>query len=233
MEQVLLYVAFGFIAVVAILVGRWYAEQRRKELAALAAHLGLSFSPEHESDFDSWHPHGVFQQGSSRRAYNLMRGDLDVEGTPFPAILGDYRYTVRSGKHSNTYRFSFLLMRPPWTPLPDLVIRPEHWGDKLMGAIGFDDIDFESEEFSRKFLVKSDDKRFAYGVVHPRMMEYLMQVEGPKVDLKDGECLFMTSVSTWDGEEFRTHVAWARRFFGLWPAHLLQQLEGERPGGPA
>ena len=45
---------------------------------------------------------------------------------------------------------------------------------KLAQAVGYDDIDFESAEFSRKFCVRSKDKRFAYDVCHPRLMEYLL-----------------------------------------------------------
>jgi hypothetical protein len=52
---------------------------------------------------------------------------------------------------------------------PSLLIRREDIGDKLIGGLGFDDIDFESEEFSRDFWVKSDNRRHAYGVIHPRM----------------------------------------------------------------
>ena len=36
------------------------------------------------------------------------------------------------------------------------------------------DIRFESEDFSRKYHVTSADRRFAYDLIHPRMMEYLM-----------------------------------------------------------
>ena len=46
--------------------------------------------------------------------------------------------------------------------------------DKVSEFVGFDDIDFESAEFSRKFYVKSHDKRWAYDIIHPLMMEYLL-----------------------------------------------------------
>ena len=45
--------------------------------------------------------------------------------------------------------------------------------DKLAGFVGFADINFESEEFSKRFHVKSDDKQFAYALIHPQMMEWL------------------------------------------------------------
>ena len=58
--------------------------------------------------------------------------------------------------------------------LEPLFIRPENFFDKLTEFIGFNDIDFESAEFSKKFYVKSPDKKWAYDIIHPRMMEFLL-----------------------------------------------------------
>src|SRR5208283_3583865 len=56
-----------------------------------------------------------------------------------------------------------------------LNIRPENILDKFTEAIGFDPIQFESAEFSRKFHVRCEDKKFAYDIIHARMIEFLMQ----------------------------------------------------------
>ena len=57
---------------------------------------------------------------------------------------------------------------------------------KIAQAVGYDDIDFESHEFSRKYCVRSKDKKFAYDVCNARMIDYLldnldltMEIEGP------------------------------------------------------
>jgi hypothetical protein len=57
---------------------------------------------------------------------------------------------------------------------PELTITSEGIFSKIAQAIGYDDIDFESAEFSRRFCVRSKQKRFAYDVCHPRMMEHLL-----------------------------------------------------------
>ena len=57
---------------------------------------------------------------------------------------------------------------------PELTIGPEGFFSKIAQAVGYDDIDFESHEFSRQFCVRSRDKKFAYDVCHARMIEYLM-----------------------------------------------------------
>lgn len=45
---------------------------------------------------------------------------------------------------------------------------------KIAQAVGYDDIDFESHEFSRKYCVRSRNKKFAYDICNPRMIEYLL-----------------------------------------------------------
>ena len=57
---------------------------------------------------------------------------------------------------------------------PELTIGREGFFSKIGQALGFDDIDFESHEFSRKFLVRSKDKKFAYDVCNARMIDYLL-----------------------------------------------------------
>ena len=68
---------------------------------------------------------------------------------------------------------------------PELTLSREGFLSKIAQAFGYDDIDFESKEFSDKFCVRSRDKKFAYDVCNPRMMEYLLansdlalQIEG-------------------------------------------------------
>jgi len=229
------------LAVIAagILFAIWYAlrleAKRREALFLLAESLGLTYRGGPDASFDTFHTHAPFQIGRHRRARSLMEGETAIGDERYPVILGDYEYTVREGKRNETRRFSFALFRLPWPAVPDLAIRYEHLGDKILGAIGFDDIDFESEEFSRRFFVKSPDKRFAYAVVHPQMMEFLLDGQTPKILLHHGECLvYVTERKRWAPEEFRRHFAWGRDFLGRWPGHLRRELaERHAPGGTA
>ena len=141
--------------------------------------------------------------------------------------MGDFRYTVKRGKSHVTYKFSYLILSIPFQHVPDLLIRREGMFDKLAGAIGFDDIDFESLEFSDRFLVKSSDKRFAYDVLHARTMAFLLDGEAPAVDIESGSCCVTDGTrSRWQPTEFRQRLGGAKQFFELWPDHLLAQLEG-------
>ncbi|MDH4042977.1 MAG: hypothetical protein OEW06_00820 [Gemmatimonadota bacterium] len=231
MAQVLTIVLVLAGAGVAVWVGYQQAAKRREALRGIALSMGLDFRAADDHDFDSYHRHGPFQQGQRRHAYNRIFGTVPIEGETFALTMGDYQYTVRRGKHHETHRFSFALFGLPWGGVPHLAIRREHIGDKVLGAIGFDDIDFESEEFSRRFYVQSNNKRFAYAVVDPRMMEFLMHADPPKIDITDGECLvYVSERRRWKPDEFRRHFAWARQFFSQWPEHVRREFGGRRPG---
>jgi hypothetical protein len=41
------------------------------------------------------------------------------------------------------------------------------------------DLEFESDDFNHRFSVKSEDRKFAYDVVNPQMMQWLMSVDAP------------------------------------------------------
>lgn len=205
-------------------------KRRREELGALAQQLGWRFSPERDRSHDDQYAHfDLFRRGHGRYAYNTLVGEIAVEGRSFPAKMGDFRYKVTSGSGKNrstrTYNFSYLILHVPLQQFPDLLIRPEGMFDKLAGAFGFDDIDFESAEFSRQFYVSSTDKRFAYDILHPQMMEFLLKTQPPAIDLEDGRCCLSDGSQRWNAAKFRQMLDWSQHFFQLWPRHVIRELE--------
>lgn len=208
----------------------WKAEQKRRaEMQALAAEFGLRYEPGDDSSHDDEYAQfEIFRRGHSRVAQNTLRGTLELFGRQCPIVVGDFRYKVtrNNGKSSSTstYRFSYLIVHPPW-PSPTLLVRPEGLFDKLKGSFGFDDIDFESVEFSRKYYVQSNDKRFAYDVLHPRMMEFLLAERPPMLDLEGGAMCISDGERRWDPAGYRAKLAFLRQFCELWPRHLVKDLE--------
>ena len=209
----------------------WKQEQKRRdELAALAKELGWRFDPEKDKSHDEEYAHfEVFRRGHSRAAYNTLTGSLAIRDRSYPAKTGDFVYKITSsnGKTTttHTYRFSYLIVQVPFAGLPDLLIRQEGIFDKIAGAFGFDDIDFESEEFSRRFHVKCANKKFAYDVVHPRMMEFLLRDCPSAIDIENGRCCLSDGRSRWEPQQFRSMLQWVNRFFDNWPEHVTSQLQ--------
>ncbi|MCZ6852043.1 MAG: hypothetical protein O7F17_10430 [Planctomycetota bacterium] len=226
---ILIIVAVLAIAVV-VYLSYLAAKRRREALAALAGELGWRFDPSRDRSHDDEYAHfEIFRRGHSRAAYNTLTGDLEIYRRTYPAKMGDftYRITTSTGKstQTHTYRFSYLIVHLPFAGVPDLLIRREGMFDKLAGAFGFDDIDFESAEFSKRFYVKSPDKRFAYDVIHPRMMEFLLVGDPPTVDIEAGRCCLSDGRHRWSPEEFGATLSWVIEFFDRWPDHVTAELQ--------
>ncbi|GAB4313987.1 MAG: hypothetical protein Kow0059_05470 [Candidatus Sumerlaeia bacterium] len=175
MSPSLIIAAFAVFVVGLLVVSILQSIRRRKELAAWAAANGLSFSAAHEYGVEGRHPgFRCLRRGSNRFAYNLLRGTW--RSRPFEGF--DYHYETyttdsKGRRQTHHHHFSCVVLGSP-VPLKPLFIRPEGFWDKLAEFVGADDIDFESAEFSRTFYVKSPDRRWAYDVIHPRAMEFLL-----------------------------------------------------------
>lgn len=230
------FFAFAALVVVLIIFSFTQARKRREALGALAQRIGFTYDPSADYGHDEVYRHfSVFNSGSSRTAYNTLRGTVEIDGRPYPVKMGDYRYTVTSGtgrnRRSTTYNLSYLIAHTPFDRLPELFIRRENMIDRIAGAIGFDDIDFESEAFSRMFLVKSPSKRFAYDVIDPRMMGFLMDSDAPSIELERGRCLIHRGTRTWTPDQFVMNLNWIKAYFEHWPDHVLRTLDDQDRAG--
>ena len=165
-------VIFVFIAIAAVVVILGYISslKRREAMAAVAAKLGMQFMP----GKDRYMPKRYrfldkLRRGSNRYAFNVLSGRYKEQ----EVLIFDYHYRTGSGKNTHHHYLSFFILHLP-ASFPELIIVPENIFSKIAQAVGYDDIDFESHEFSRKFCVRSKNKKFAYDVCNARMIEFLL-----------------------------------------------------------
>ena len=196
MEPLIIVAVIAAVVVLAV-VGYISAQKRRQAMLDLAARLGLHFDP--QKDWDLAERYGFLDKlraGSNRYALNTLSGNYQGHGvTAF-----DYHYETHStdskgNQETHHHYFSFFLLQLP-VSFPEMVIAREGFFSKVAQAFGYDDIDFESHEFSRKYCVRSQDKKFAYDVCHARMIEYLLanddltiEIEGPALAISFGRRL--------------------------------------------
>lgn len=226
---ILVIVGIGF----AIYYGHKAEQERIAALTSLAGEQGWTFTTDSDSTHDNRYAQfSVFRQGHSRRAYNTITGTRVINDLPHPIQMGDYTYKVTrsngKSRSTTTYRLSYLIIHLPYPGVPSLTIRREHIFDKIGAAMGFDDIDFESSEFSKKFMVKSSDKRFAYDVITPRMMEFLMDAPERSIDLDSGAICITLGTRRWKPHEFMPELSWISSFIDLWPDHVIRDLTERR-----
>lgn len=148
--------------------------QRVEALAAEAARLGLAFNEYKDYDLaKQLHFLERLRKGSKRYCYNVMQGTYGEQNV----LACDYHYQTEhfNGKNRRVehhyLNFTYVILPQMF---PELEISPESIFDKIAAAIGFDDINFESAAFSKRYKVSSTDRKFAYDVCHPRMIERLM-----------------------------------------------------------
>lgn len=216
-------VIVGVVALIIVLavVGYISAQKRREAMMALAARLGLRFQPHKDWDlarrFDFL---DKLRAGENRYAFNTLRGSY--QGHDVTAF--DYHYETHSTDskgHRQThhhYLSVFLLHLP--ASFPELVIGREGFFSKIAQAFGYDDIDFESHEFSRRFCVRSANKKFAYDVCHTRMMEYLLANDDLTIEI-DGDALAITFSSRLSPERIEPNLSRLVALRSLMPEYLF------------
>ncbi len=171
----IIFVLVALLMVVAVIGSLIAARKRREAMRLLAERLGLAFNPDKDYGLaDRFSFLNKLRQGDNRYAFNVLSGAYQGQ----EVLAFDYHYETHStdskgNRQTHHHHFSFFILFLP-RPCPELVIGREGLFSKLAQAFGYDDIDFESAEFSRKFCVRSRDKRFAYDICHPRFMEYLL-----------------------------------------------------------
>jgi hypothetical protein len=180
---VMLYVILG--GVIAIVANIYKTRARRKralDLQILATRLKFDdFNPNRDEGFAlDWGFLSRLAQGQDRYAFNILRGMYHEQSL----FVFDYHYQTGSGK-SREEHYSTLLMLVCKEVFPQVSIGPESLRSKIAAAFGVgNDIKFESAEFSRTFCVRSPDKKFAYDVCNPQMIEYLLMNPGLQVEIQ-------------------------------------------------
>ncbi len=210
-------------------------KERKAALLAWAGANGWRYAEPRDTRFDERHAHfSQFRQGHSRVLRLAIEGDVTINERPHRLTTGDFQYktttTDSKGRTTTTtHNFTFLLLGTPYPQLPALTIRRENFFDKIGSVFGFDDIDFEDAEFSKKFMVKSKDRRFAYDLCSVRMIEFLKEhaIDAPAIHFEQGELLLATSGIWWNVGEFESTLDFAKAFVDRWPDHMLAELEND------
>ncbi len=199
---IFIFILFALLVIGLAIYSVIAARKRREELFQLASRLGLDFSPGNDYGLaDRFGFLDKLAQGSNRYAFNVLSGAYRQN----QVLVFDYHYETHSTDskgHTQTHHhyFSFFILLLPMS-FPELKITREGILSKIAQALGYEDIDFESAEFSRIFCVRSKDRKFAYDVCNAQMMEYLLanrdlslEIEGPALAIAFDKRLSATEI---------------------------------------
>ena len=224
LKYLIIPIVMALVAILSI-AGLWvfYAasDRRRKVLRIWAEERGLTFyDGEDRSMHERFGRLVCLDRSPNQYACHVMQGQWG--GLAITAF--DYHYLI-GFRHIQRARALSVMVAASPVPLKPLLIRREGLLDRLGKAIGIDDIDFESAEFSRKYHVTSPDPKWAYDVIHPRMMTFLMQGQDYNIEFVPGH------VIVWREELFATDdfddaVDFVRGILDLLPEYLVRQQTG-------
>ncbi len=216
----LILIAGVGIFLVVMGVGMWLEQKRREAFQALADELGFTYSPERDYGIaERYFFLNQLDNGENRYAQHIFRGVYDG----LPVMFFEYHYetstTTSKGGRSVHHHYLCVYLTEVPGPVPELTIRPEGVFSKVAQAFGYDDIDFESAEFSREFCVRSRDKRFAYDVCHPAAIEFLLKYPYVAFEIEGNE---MALVREYELRklEVQANLVLLTRFRHLWPDYL-------------
>jgi hypothetical protein len=242
--MIFLIILVGIVVVTLIvLAARAQAErerQRKLALAQWASANGFDFSEQDPFDLDSrFQGIGAIGSGHSRYAYEVLS-----RNAPLPTFIFQYHYattetrTVTStnsdgstSTRTETYEqdhYCHYLIIEMAAHFPPLDIRLEGLFDKIKGLLGFDDINFESEAFSRKYHVQADQREFAYAIIHPQMMEWMLQ-QDVQFTMQGGRLLMDIGKLPHTGEGCATALAIVAGFVNRIPAFVWKDYGQREP----
>lgn len=219
----LIFIGFAALVIGLIVFNVIQAKKRREAMQLLAQELGFRYQADRDRSLaDKFHFLQHLDDGSKRYAENILYGDLDGE----QAYIFDYHYETYSTdskgrRQTNHHWFSVFTLELP-ERFPELIIKPEGLFAKLGQMLGFDDIDFESHEFSKRYSVKSPDKKFAYDFCNAQMIDYLLRQENLIIEV-DRDILSLTFRGRLSVEQIRPNIHRMQHIRSLMPNYLFNR----------
>lgn len=178
------------LAVPALLVVPWWLTHRRtRRVQEWARQVGWTYVGWDRGLARRWRGR-PFGTGDARRVRELVVGQWGGR----PAQSFRYEYTTGSGKNRSTTTHHVVSLALP-AYLPTVELTPESVLTRVASAFGGQDIQLESEDFNRAWRITAPDERFAHAVLHPRLMERLLQADARGVPLR----IEGTDILCWTG----------------------------------
>lgn len=184
-----LLIGLAVVAIVLAAVIGYQVQKRRIKLwQQTAARLGFQYSRQDQLDLLSL-PFNLFERGDGRGCENVIWGTKDgVDEKAFEYWFYDTT-TNAQGHSSRSYSYFSCALLPAPVVCPHTTIGPEGFFSRIGRALGFHDIDFESEDFNRNMKVKSAEPKFANYLIDARMMQWLLENKGWQFELSGQQIL--------------------------------------------
>jgi hypothetical protein len=217
--ELVVVVVFIIVGAVAAVRQRDAARKRSLDLQVLSTKLGFAdFNPGPDPGFiEGWCFLNRFSQGENRYAFNVLQGVYQEQ----KLFIFDYHYRTGSGKdaHDHYYTIFMLIVKEVF---PGITVGPENLVMKIDGMFDSENIKFESAEFSKTFRVRSPDKKFAYDVCNPQMIEFLLANRGLEFEI-NGPAILLAFNPQLPVDQIEPNLQRLAQIRALLPQYLFEQ----------
>ncbi len=198
---------------------------RVKALELKVRRLGLRFNPKQDKyTAKQFHFLDNLENrsgGSERYSLNKVSGDFRGH----PVTLFDYHWLSDDkvwwwAPSWRRHKYISFIVVDLSKPFPELTLAREGFFSRIAQAVGFDDIDFESAEFSRRYLVRSKDKKFAYDFCNAQMIDYLLDQPTIAIEVEK-YALAVGFDSQYPVDEVEPHLGHLIQIRSLMPNYLF------------
>lgn len=181
--------------------------RRRRAFQRLAVELSLSYQKRDHTIVKHLGLVHALHHGRRKVAYAvnvLSRGHASLFYA-FNVLSGSYAgFSVRAfdfycdpaGSSNNyigepeVYAISVFMVEEQ-RPFPPVLIYPKGRRMRLEQTVKLGRVELEAAEFAQAFVVRAADRKFAYDICHPRMMEYLLEHRDLSLEI-EGRCVAMS-----------------------------------------
>ena len=219
-----LLIILGIAAIIGLIYWSYIQTKKRREAfqAWAAAQDGWSYSQERRRDvYNQYRFLDKMRQGSNHYSFDHLSGTLSgYEARAFNFHYETHSTDSKGNRQTHHHHFGVILIHIE-REFPELRLHPEGLLSKLGQMLGYDDIDFESIEFSKKFSVRSKDKKFAFDFFNTGMIEYLLKY--PKIALEiEGDTLAIYDSNMLHAEELDAFFSQLLHIRKLMPDFLFR-----------
>lgn len=202
-------VVIGFI----VWLSFYFDNKRRQQWLEVATALGFESLTIFPPELDGIVGRSTLLTTGRQRAWsNIFQRRVDSLGV----VFGDYRYTVGHGKNTKLWYQTIILFHSSAFKAPRFEIKPEGWFSRIGEMLGAQDIDFaDAPEFSKKYVLKSEDEAAVRDFFRPDILELLAGLQNLCLEVREGSLMFWFDRRTVPPLEFK---AMFEQAFGVYTA---------------
>jgi hypothetical protein len=211
------------IIVLLLVAGNYYSKKRQREWSEFARNHNFSYAKDDAIGLPAQYAEfPLFQIGDKKTAMNICQG----KEKEFDICAFDY---FRQDRHVGIFRYTVMALESELL-FKSLSIHPKYVAEKTgIGSqhiltSGSDNISFESAEFSNKFYIQCADKKFAYAIIHPRMMEFLLANNNIHIEMGSKTIIFYRETQQLTTQEMDNLLQFAYRIFELIPDYVREDI---------